>query len=93
MKSGEVTGIELDEKSMRIPFKIFPADRLSDDHTVEDRIHNAEVAMREKCAKLASTPESTNEEVMRIARYDPTSWAAGYLAACINISERIRSLK
>ena len=55
MKSGEVTGVELDEKSMRIPFKIFPADRLSDDHTVEDRIHNAEVAMREKCAKIAET--------------------------------------
>ena len=74
IKSGDVTGIELDEKSMRIPFKTFPADRISDDRTVEDRIHNAEVAMREKCAKLASTPESTNEEVMRIARYDPTSW-------------------
>ena len=52
MKSGEVTGVELDEKSMRIPFKIFPADRLSDDHCVQrtDAIHNAEVAMREKCA-------------------------------------------
>ena len=49
--------------------------------------------MREKCAKIASTPESTNEEVRRIARYDPTSWAAGYLHACQKIEERIRSAK
>ena len=48
IKSGDVTGFELDEKSMHIPFKTFPADRISDDHTVEDRIWNAEVAMREE---------------------------------------------
>lgn len=53
IKSGEITGVELDEKSMRITFRTFPADRISDDKTVEDRIYNAEVAMREKCSKAA----------------------------------------
>ena len=52
-----------------------------------------ERAERERCARITATPESTNEEVMRIARYDPTSWAAGYLHACQKIEERIRSAK
>lgn len=32
--------------------KFWPADRITDDHTVEDRIHNAVLAEREKNAKI-----------------------------------------
>lgn len=35
---------------MRIPFKTFPADRISDDKTVEDLIHNAVLAEHKKWA-------------------------------------------
>ena len=32
----------------------WPSDRISDDRSVEDRIHNAVMAERERCAKVAA---------------------------------------
>ena len=40
---------------LRVPFTTFPADRISDDQSVSDRIHNAVLAERERCAKIAET--------------------------------------
>ena len=31
---------------------MWPVDRISDDHTVEDRIHNAVLAERERCTGI-----------------------------------------
>lgn len=31
----------------------WPKDRISDDHTVEDRIHNAVLAERQRCERIA----------------------------------------
>lgn len=48
-------------------------------------------AERERCAKIPATPESTAGELIGIGAHGPSSWAAGYMAACVKIEQRIRA--
>jgi hypothetical protein len=67
-----------------IPFTIFPADRISDDRTVEDRIWNAVKVERERCAKIAeSYYEWHKPDVPEYCEGDPAG----------DIAVRIRSAK
>ena len=91
---------------MRVPFREFPGDRITDGGAIAERIEAAEVAMREKCAKVADECVAEADCIMALFR-DEESWQwalnemtsdvnahfGGFLLELRSVAVKIRSLK